>query len=71
VKNWILKETDADIVLMARTLKIDESLCHILANRGVRSKNNAIKFLNPLLEYLRSIEGMSGVWMPQKSLEKL
>ncbi|MCL2353037.1 MAG: single-stranded-DNA-specific exonuclease RecJ [Defluviitaleaceae bacterium] len=61
MKKWILKENDANISLMAETLKLKPALCHILANRGIRSKNAVIKFLNPLMKFLNPIEEMLGV----------
>ncbi|MCL2855450.1 MAG: single-stranded-DNA-specific exonuclease RecJ [Defluviitaleaceae bacterium] len=56
-KRWILRGHDADTDLMAKVLKISPPLAHILAGRGVRSKNTAIKFLNPLLDYMRPLDG--------------
>ena len=44
---WINLETDADLNLMAKTLNISPILAKILSNRNIRSKNNAIKYLNP------------------------
>lgn len=46
---WLLKKTDANIELMAKTLGIGEVLSTVLANRGIRTKNTALRFLNPVL----------------------
>ena len=58
---WIIRDTDANIDLMAKTLKINPILCKILANRGVRSKHAAIRFLNPLPGYMHDTAAMAGV----------
>ena len=58
---WIFKENDADIALMAKTLEIDPILCEILANRGIRSKNTAIKYLRPSLGFMHDISAMADV----------
>jgi len=47
-----MKENDADIGLMAGVLKISPIVCEILANRGIRTKNTAIKYLNPALQFM-------------------
>ena len=60
---WITKETDANIPLMAETLKINPILCEILANRGIRSKNSATKYLNPSLKYMQDIRQMKDAEM--------
>ncbi|MCL2619307.1 MAG: single-stranded-DNA-specific exonuclease RecJ [Defluviitaleaceae bacterium] len=61
MKRWILREHDADIALMTKVLKITPALAHVLAGRGIRSKNTAIKYLDPQLAYLHPMEGMAGV----------
>jgi len=58
---WIFNTNDANITLMAQTLKISPILCEILANRGVRTKNSAIKFLNPLPGYMHDGSTMAGM----------
>ena len=58
---WITRKTDANIELMAKTLKISPILCEILANRGVRSKHAAIRYLNPLPGYMYDTAAMAGV----------
>ena len=58
---WIIKENDADIALMAKTLKISPILCEILANRGIRTKNTAIKYLHPNLSFMHNIAAMADV----------
>jgi len=43
--HWILDSNDANIPLMAETLNISPFVAHVLANRGIRTRNTAIKFL--------------------------
>ncbi|MCL2234862.1 MAG: single-stranded-DNA-specific exonuclease RecJ [Defluviitaleaceae bacterium] len=61
MKKWILKNHDADTALMAKTLKITPGLANLLATRGVKTRNTAIKYLNPLLDYLHPMGDMAGV----------
>ncbi|MCL2752827.1 MAG: single-stranded-DNA-specific exonuclease RecJ, partial [Defluviitaleaceae bacterium] len=61
MKRWVLRKNDANIELMSEVLKIDPVLCNILANRNIRSKNTAIRFLNPILDYLHPMDEMMGV----------
>ena len=56
--NWFLKRTDADISLMSKTLGVSENLALILAHRGIRSKNAAVKFLRPEIKFLGAIHNM-------------
>ena len=48
---WEIKKEDANLKLMTETLGIDEITAQILVNRGIRTKNTAVKHLNPKLEY--------------------
>ncbi|MDR2168076.1 MAG: single-stranded-DNA-specific exonuclease RecJ [Clostridiales bacterium] len=61
MRRWILRENDANIDLMAGVLKISPILCRILANRGIRTKNTAIRYLNPILGYLHDTAKMLGI----------
>jgi len=47
---WILQETDADLNLMSKVLGISPTTANVMANRGLRTKKNALGFLNPSLE---------------------
>lgn len=58
---WIINTNDANIPLMAQTLKISPILCEILANRGIRTKNNALKYLNPLPGYMHDAASFAGI----------
>jgi len=58
MSNWFLKRTDADIALMSKTLGVSENLALILAHRGIRSKNSAVKFLRPEMKFLDDIHKM-------------
>jgi len=44
---WVLKQEEANIELMSQTLKISKAMAQALVNRGIRTKNTAIRFLNP------------------------
>jgi len=55
---WIIKENDANIELMSKTLGISPILCEILANRDIRTKNTAIKYLQPSLDFLHQDFGL-------------
>ncbi|MCL2499615.1 MAG: single-stranded-DNA-specific exonuclease RecJ [Defluviitaleaceae bacterium] len=46
-KNWVLRETDADLRLMSQVLGVSEITAHVLANRGLRTKKTAQAFLYP------------------------
>jgi len=50
---WVLRETDANLPLMAKTLGISEIMARCMANRGIRSKNAALAFLSSDLGRLR------------------
>jgi single-stranded-DNA-specific exonuclease len=58
MSNWFLKRTNADLKLMSKTLGISENLALILAHRGIRSKNAAIKFLRPEMKFLYNLRDM-------------
>ncbi len=49
---WILKQEKVDTKLMASVLGIGEITAQALANRGIKTKNTAIKYLNPSLKFL-------------------
>ncbi|MCL2702714.1 MAG: single-stranded-DNA-specific exonuclease RecJ [Defluviitaleaceae bacterium] len=49
---WVYLETDADLELMSKTLGVRPITAKVLANRGIRSKNSAIKFLNPARKFM-------------------
>lgn len=49
---WILRENDANIELMSQTLKIKPVTAYVLANRGIRTKNTAVKYLNPDISFM-------------------
>ncbi|MCL1998254.1 MAG: single-stranded-DNA-specific exonuclease RecJ [Turicibacter sp.] len=46
---WNIIETDADIPLMSQTLNISPTVATVMANRGIRTKNTAKSYLNPIL----------------------
>lgn len=57
-RKWRLRKNDANIELMSQTLRISPVLANVLANRGIRSKHEAIKHLNPAMKFLNA-EGMA------------
>jgi len=56
--HWVMRETDADIPLMSSVLKISEVTAHVMANRGIRTKNTALKFLQTSIDNLHSFLDM-------------
>jgi len=50
---WILRETDANIPLMAETLQINPVMARVMANRGIRTKKTALSFLKTSIDQLR------------------
>jgi single-stranded-DNA-specific exonuclease len=56
---WEIRQTDADVKKMAEVLGVSEMTARVLANRGVRSKHAAIKYLRPSLEHCRDAEEMA------------
>ena len=50
---WILRETDANIALMAETLQISPITARVMANRGIRTKKTALSFLKTSINHLR------------------
>ena len=65
---WKLKNTDANLKLMAEVLGISEITARVLANRGIRSKNSAINFLHPNDSKLHDIGLMADT---NKALERI
>lgn len=49
---WEVIAIPADIPLMARTLAVSETTARVMVNRNVRTKNTALRFLNPTLASL-------------------
>ena len=48
INKWVLRQTDADIELMSKTLGISPVTARVMANRGIRTKKTATRFLRPL-----------------------
>ncbi|MCL2456122.1 MAG: single-stranded-DNA-specific exonuclease RecJ [Defluviitaleaceae bacterium] len=67
-KKWEIRETDADIRLMASVLNVSEITARAIANRGIRSKNAAISFLAPSLEKLHDTRNLKDM---DKALERV
>ena len=45
---WNILDTDADLTLMSQVLRIKKVVAAVMANRGIRSKNAAIRYLRGL-----------------------
>ena len=58
---WIKMATNVNISLMADTLKISPLLAQALANRGISSKNTAIRYLKPSRNFMYSAESMKDI----------
>lgn len=58
--SWVLRQNSADVALMAKTLRVSPISARVLANRGIRSKHEAIKFLNPAMKFLAA-DSMAGM----------
>ena len=58
---WHLQTTDTNLALMSETLGIDPFLCKLLANRGIRTKHRAIKFLKPQAKFMHDSESLQGL----------
>ena len=56
---WVVDTTDANIPLMAETLGVSQITAVCMANRGVRTKNTAIKFLAPDMAYMHDARQMA------------
>ena len=50
---WVIRETDANIPLMAETLHISLIMARVMANRGIRTKKTALSFLKTSIDHLR------------------
>ena len=57
---WQIKQTDANLALMAKTLGISEITSNVMANRNIRSKNTALAFLSPSIDRLGDTLQMKG-----------
>ena len=55
---WQIKETDANLALMSEVLGISEITANVMANRNLRTKKTAQKFLAPSLETLHDTKQM-------------
>ena len=58
---WEMRETDADLKLMAKTLHIHEITATVMAKRGIRTKNTALSFLAPSIKNLRDASLFKGM----------
>ena len=59
--NWQVTQTDTNLELMSQTLGIDPFLCKLLANRNIRTKHSAIKFLHPQAKFMHDSAGLLGL----------
>ncbi len=49
---WLLRQNDANIELMSKTLGIGPVFSYVLANRGIRTKKTAQQYLRPSVDAL-------------------
>ncbi|MDR1532053.1 MAG: single-stranded-DNA-specific exonuclease RecJ [Clostridiales bacterium] len=47
MSKWLVEKQEADIGLMTKVLKIHPVLAQAMVNRGVRTKNNSLRYLHP------------------------
>jgi len=61
IKNtkWIFAETNVDLQLMSEVLGISQTMARVMANRGIRSRNAAIGFLNATRANMRPFTDMT------------
>jgi len=57
---WTIQNTDADLELMSKVLGISQITANVMANRGIRTKNTALNFLQPTMDKLHDILTMKG-----------
>ena len=57
---WIIQATDADLALMSKVLGISQITANVMANRGLRTKNTCLSFLQPTLDKMHDILTMKG-----------
>ncbi|MCL2618420.1 MAG: single-stranded-DNA-specific exonuclease RecJ [Defluviitaleaceae bacterium] len=58
---WMLQQETANIELMAQTLSISRTMAQVLVNRGIRTRNTALRFLNPALSDMHDPREMKGM----------
>ncbi|MDR2938968.1 MAG: single-stranded-DNA-specific exonuclease RecJ [Clostridiales bacterium] len=58
---WGLIETDADLKLMCKVLGVDEIIATILANRDIRTKNTAVRYLWPEYKFFFDTSKMKDI----------
>ncbi|MCL2851702.1 MAG: single-stranded-DNA-specific exonuclease RecJ [Defluviitaleaceae bacterium] len=58
---WVLRQEAANIELMSQTLKISKTMAQVMVNRGIRTKNTALRFLNPSFADMHDALEMKGM----------
>ncbi len=48
--NWEIRHEEANIEMMSEVLKISPRLAQVMVNRGIRTRNTALRYLNPKIE---------------------
>lgn len=51
-EKWLLRKTNAPILNISKLTGLDENIVTVLANRGVKTENEAVKFINASIEDL-------------------
>jgi single-stranded-DNA-specific exonuclease len=49
---WVIKNHKEDIAKLAALSGMSETICHILVNRGIKTPEGIVKFINPSLKDL-------------------
>ncbi|MDR1642373.1 MAG: single-stranded-DNA-specific exonuclease RecJ [Clostridiales bacterium] len=70
MSTWILRQTDANLQLMTRVLGISPVAARILANRGIRSKLAAKRYLDPDIRLLAQASVMKGMELAARTLSE-
>ncbi len=55
---WSIRKEPADIGLMSETINVSPIMAQVMVNRGIRTKNTAIKYLYPQIDFLHDTNTM-------------
>lgn len=58
---WVLKKCRADIIKMSEDLNISPIFANVLSNRSIFSRNDALIYLNPQLNYMHDAHCMKDI----------
>jgi len=66
-----MRETDANLPLMAKTLGISEITARVMANRNIRTKNTALTFLKTSIDNLNNLRPFLAMKNALKALDRI